>query len=339
MTAFRLAGAAVTLVFLSVAAGAQEAPETPRPAPGEMVTEIRLAVDQPRIDPKLDLALIKQRLEARLPIFGKAQGEVEIKSASDIRVRLDFPQPSKEQLHRLAAIGTLELRQLQDIQTASRPKGRYSLELFSVQDQRSVTPFVFRFRDRRNGQMIPKQAMPAWLRRQKLIFSQDDIVAGSAKRRIEGVMIGVTFSLKEKAARTLAKATGGKYHPDIKAPGKTTQPDKPPQRRRRRKPLTAAELQRQYRRQLKKQSREVRFMAWILDGELVGLPVVQRPITSGQLQLTTGFRSDEDARLLEVVLNGGPLPAPLKVLEVRRLKPAEKPDSGSRGPGGSDGGA
>ncbi|HET57391.1 MAG TPA: protein translocase subunit SecD [Deltaproteobacteria bacterium] len=71
-------------------------------------------------------------------------------------------------------------------------------------------------------------------------------------------------------------------------------------------------------------------LAIVLDGVVHSAPVIQERIGGGQAQITGTFSMDE-ARDLAIVLRAGALPAPVTILEQRRVGPSLGQDSIDRG--------
>ncbi|MCK9229546.1 MAG: protein translocase subunit SecD [Syntrophales bacterium] len=71
-------------------------------------------------------------------------------------------------------------------------------------------------------------------------------------------------------------------------------------------------------------------LAIVLDGVVHSAPVIQERISGGQAQITGDF-SMEDARDLAIVLRAGALPAPVVILEQRRVGPSLGQDSIDKG--------
>jgi len=71
-------------------------------------------------------------------------------------------------------------------------------------------------------------------------------------------------------------------------------------------------------------------IAIILDGTAYSWPVVRTKIVGGSSQIE-GLDSPEEARLLEVVLKAGALPAPLEIIEERNVGPSLGEDSIQKG--------
>lgn len=73
-----------------------------------------------------------------------------------------------------------------------------------------------------------------------------------------------------------------------------------------------------------------RHIAIILDGTAYSWPVVRTKIIGGSSQIE-GLDSPEEARLLEIVLKAGALPAPLEIIEERTVGPSLGEDSIQKG--------
>lgn len=71
-------------------------------------------------------------------------------------------------------------------------------------------------------------------------------------------------------------------------------------------------------------------IAIILDGVVFSAPVVQNKIPSGRSQIS-GMANMEEAKLLEIVLKAGALPAPVDIIEERTIGPSLGQDSVSKG--------
>ncbi len=70
--------------------------------------------------------------------------------------------------------------------------------------------------------------------------------------------------------------------------------------------------------------------AIVLDGVIYSAPVIQGKIPSGSSQIS-GIPNLEEAKLLEIVLKAGALPAPIEILEERTVGPSLGQDSISQG--------
>jgi SecD/SecF fusion protein len=73
-----------------------------------------------------------------------------------------------------------------------------------------------------------------------------------------------------------------------------------------------------------------KYIAIILDGTAYSWPVVRTKIVGGSSQIE-GLDSPEEAKLLEVVLKAGALPAPLEIIEERNVGPSLGEDSIQKG--------
>jgi SecD/SecF fusion protein len=71
-------------------------------------------------------------------------------------------------------------------------------------------------------------------------------------------------------------------------------------------------------------------IAIILDGKVYSAPVVRNKISGGRSQIE-GMPDLEEARLLEIVLKAGALPAPVEIIEERTVGPSLGQDSVSKG--------
>lgn len=71
-------------------------------------------------------------------------------------------------------------------------------------------------------------------------------------------------------------------------------------------------------------------VAVVLDGYVYTAPVVQNKIPNGQSRIT-GSESIEEAKLLEIILKAGALPAPVEVIEERTVGPSLGEDSINQG--------
>jgi preprotein translocase subunit SecD len=71
-------------------------------------------------------------------------------------------------------------------------------------------------------------------------------------------------------------------------------------------------------------------IAIILDGVAFSAPVVQGKIPGGRSQIS-GMANMEEAKLLEIVLKAGALPAPVDIIEERTIGPSLGQDSVSKG--------
>jgi SecD/SecF fusion protein len=71
-------------------------------------------------------------------------------------------------------------------------------------------------------------------------------------------------------------------------------------------------------------------IAIVLDHVVYSAPVVQAKITGGSSQIT-GMANIQEAKLLEIVLKAGALPAPLKIVEERTVGPSLGEDSINKG--------
>ena len=71
-------------------------------------------------------------------------------------------------------------------------------------------------------------------------------------------------------------------------------------------------------------------IAIMLDGRAFSAPVVQNKITGGRSQIS-GMKDMEEAKLLEIVLKAGALPAPVEIIEERTVGPSLGEDSINKG--------
>jgi preprotein translocase subunit SecD len=60
-----------------------------------------------------------------------------------------------------------------------------------------------------------------------------------------------------------------------------------------------------------------RMLAIVIDGDLMGIPVVSQKLDAGVLDLPAAFNNPEEAGYLAIVLNSGALPLPFKVVNTR----------------------
>lgn len=60
-------------------------------------------------------------------------------------------------------------------------------------------------------------------------------------------------------------------------------------------------------------------LAVVLDGEIISAPVINEPITGGEGQISGGFRTAGEARVLANLLNSGALPVPLQPAETQTV--------------------
>ncbi|MGE5679543.1 MAG: protein translocase subunit SecD [Bacillota bacterium] len=67
-------------------------------------------------------------------------------------------------------------------------------------------------------------------------------------------------------------------------------------------------------------------IAIVLDGQVYSAPVVQNKIPNGSSQIT-GMKDLEEAKLMEIVLKAGALPAPVEIMEQRTVGPSLGQDS------------
>lgn len=71
-------------------------------------------------------------------------------------------------------------------------------------------------------------------------------------------------------------------------------------------------------------------IAIMLDGRAFSAPVVQNKITGGRSQIS-GMKDLDEAKLLEIVLKAGALPAPVEIIEERTVGPSLGEDSINKG--------
>lgn len=252
--------------------------------------EVQLAVDATRTDPdklrREDELRIEAALKRRLRLFTTTgEGSVRWEGPSAIRVRLPVERVTPAQLNAMVQSGNLEIRHLENIRTGQNPDGRYEVSTLNVfgggKEQRMET----RFLDLRTGRPLSVQE---FLQQSPLLLSSADIAPDGAN---------VVSSEGYTAVRVQFSAAGTRKLDNF----------------------------------MKKQGR---FLAVALDGELITLTVTpgepekqqkrkrpkgapKPPEEVTQLDILGGFHSMEEAAALAVVLNAGPLPVPLKVVNTR----------------------
>lgn len=257
-------------------------------------TEIQLAVDASRTDPdkirKEDEQRVEAALKRRLKLFTTTgEGTVQFEGLTAIRVRAPVERVTPAQLGGIVRSGYIEIRHLEDIRTGQNPNGRYEVSTVNVfgggKEQRVETRFI----DHRDGKPIP---VKDFLKQSPLLLSSADIAPNGAN---------VVTSPGYLAVRVQFTASGTRKLESF----------------------------------IKKQGR---FLAVTLDGEIITLTVTtgepekrearKRPKNAPrqedevtQLDILGGFGSAEEATALATVLNSGPLPLPLKVVNTRLVAP------------------
>lgn len=252
-------------------------------APGDILTEITLQL-QPaaRKERAVRAEALQGVLQRRLPILSSEPGTVTLEANGRVRVRVQATAVIPEaRLAWLTHPGVLEVVALPDVQTGARPNARYMASTYA---------------DTMNGGMKVK-----FLDQQRHSFIEPERVLSKAPRIVTGA------DLAPGGASVLS---GGQY-PLIRlkfGPGGTRR---------------LAEFGR---------SHAGEAIAILLDGNiLVGpLPVPPRekqigtdgktsyrpsPLEQGDLVFSGMFRTSADAGDLATVLNSGPLPVPVKVLD------------------------
>jgi len=191
------AGAAVAALALVLAA-------LPAPAQQDFPMEVRLAV-APSAKGTIKLTTadekqIEEVLKKRAPILSTGEGKVEVRGPDDIRVRVPASKLAKSQLDMFVRPGRLEFRHLEDVYTASSPRGRYELDVLNVQGES-----VLRFRERESRRLVQ---LPEFLRRSPLILSTADLEPGGAKMIRETTYIAVRVEFNKRATKRLASFMG-----------------------------------------------------------------------------------------------------------------------------------
>lgn len=239
-----------------------------------LVTEIRLALDRGKGDPKKerepDLKAVEQVLKKRLTIFAAQGGSVEVRKPDEIVLRVPVEKVGQNQLRILCRAGSLQIQPLDDVATNFNPDGRYLLDSLSIQGKTTL-----RFRDRRSN--LPISA-PEFLSRCPRLLENKDLQPDSARVVGSGLSLAVRLQFTDQAAKRLTRFTRKPGH----------------------------------------------LLATVLDGEMVGINASTGPVKGGkkqqpaddlgQIEVTGGFGTEEEAGYLATVFNSGPLPFPLTVL-------------------------
>jgi len=162
--------------------------------------DVRLAVDLARIDARklrpADTQAAGAVLKERLTVLSaEPGGQVDARAPEDIRVRVTAPKLAPSQLRLFSRTGRLELRHLDDLQTALKPKGRYLLEVYTVQQKR-----VIRFRDQRSREIVSAEK---FLSGSPLVASGEDLLPGSARVVGDTGFATVRIRLKQAGSRRL----------------------------------------------------------------------------------------------------------------------------------------
>lgn len=250
--------------------------------------EIQLAVDATRIDVdkvhREDEGRIESALKRRLKMFTKTgDGTVKMEGFSAIRMRVPVERITPTQLNTLVRTGQVEIRILDDLRTATNPDGRYEISNINITGGGKEQQSQMRFFDTRAGKNVP---VKDFLARSPLVVDSGDIAPNGA---------GVTSGDGYNAIRVQFTTAGTrKLEGAIKKAG--------------------------------------RILAVTLDGEIISLTVTsgeqkapkkkKQPGDSSasdvpQLDIFGGFNTLDEANDLAAILNAGPLPVPLKVVNTR----------------------
>lgn len=166
------AGMGCGLGLLALGLGAVSAQDNGTPKePDEFVTEIRLAVDRSKSDPRhlkgVNLKKVEAVLQRRLAIFGSTGGSAAVKSLEDLRMVVPTVKIDDLQLRLLCREGRVEVRHLDNIRTSQNPEAPYGLDRRIVQGEST-----FLFRDLRNASIVPPEV---FLKRCPLVIDSDDL--------------------------------------------------------------------------------------------------------------------------------------------------------------------
>lgn len=266
--------------------GAATEPEPPLAEPdpvANFVTEARFALEEPAgargvRSAEAEPAALLRVLRRRLPILSTEPGMVEVKSTSDIRVRVVAPRLRAHQLRQFCRRGLLEIRSLDEIHSNLNRNGRYLLETININGQ-----YTLRFRDRRTNRPVSTAEM---LARSELLASNADLEPGSAQRLGEGLTMVVRVQLTAEASARLRRFTSrpGRFAA-IGLDGELAS-------------LHAVTEDTRKRRARRGRRRDA-------EPEEDGFSTVD---------IAGGFAGSEDAGYLAAVFNSGALPAPLRLL-------------------------
>lgn len=189
-------GAGLLAVGLGGVAGAQK--DEGQKEPDEFVTEIRLAVDRAKSDPRhlkgVDLKKVEAVLQRRLALFGSTEGTATAKSLEDLRLIVPTVKIDDLQLKVLCREGRVEVRHLDNLRTTRNPEAPYGLDQRIVQGDTT-----FRFRDLRNSSIIPTDV---FLRRCPLVIDSDDLDS-TAKPDVAATAGSFRLPLSPSAAKRL----------------------------------------------------------------------------------------------------------------------------------------
>ena len=246
--------------------------------------EIRLSVDATKGKAaklsEADVKRLAEVLEKRLPIFATMGGRVEVRSPSDIRMRVPGHEVLPSQLQFLTRIGKLEVRHLDEVRTSVNPGGRYFLDVRTISDVNGGAPAI-RFRDSRADRVIPGGE---FLPRCPLVLSNEDLLPDSAQRVGNGALIGVRVQFNPKGSRRLERL--------MKKPGR----------------LLAIALDGEIVSINAVTSRGTPRKKGEADEEEEEVQ---------QIDILAGFNTPEEAVYLATVFNSGVLPAPIKVVSAK----------------------
>jgi hypothetical protein len=169
---------------------------------GDVVTEIRLQVESGRRKGRIPPARLKSVLEGRLPLLRDlgqlrtAGGSVTVDEQGIAHVRVPDPSPAKSDVEWLSRPGLLEVVWLPEVQTASRPGGRYTFAAYGFQQSLS-----FRFVDARTSRFVDEARVLGAAQR---IVTGDDLEGKGASLAYEERLPVANLKFGEQGTRRLA---------------------------------------------------------------------------------------------------------------------------------------
>lgn len=254
-------------------------------AQGSVQTELKLGLDHTKVQAdkagKLDEAELAEILGRRVSTLAGKKGRVKVVGVDEIRVRVPLERLSDAQAQMLTRPGKLEFRSLDDVQTNLNPKGRYLINVLTIQGKATM-----RFQDRRNNQQVETMKV---VEKAPLLFSNDDLEPNGAAAMINGALVrarlteGASKRLEEylrKPGRMIAVVLDG----EVVAVNAG---------------ITTVTARRKGKDKERKKEDEVE---------------EKKPDPVGsEIDIPGGFSTPEEASLLAGVLNSGVLPFPLTV--------------------------
>lgn len=263
-------------------------------AQGSAQLDLKLGVDHTKVQAdkvgKLDEAELEEILGRRVSTLSGKKGRVKVVGVDEIRIRVPLEHLSDAQTQMLTRPGKLEFRSLDDVQTNLNPKGRYLINVLTIQGKATI-----RFQDRRRNQAVDTMKV---VEKAPLLFSNEDLEPNSAAPMVNGAL--VKARLTEPASRRLEEY--------LRKPGRMIAVVLDGELVSVNVGITTVTARRKGKGKDRKKEDEVE---------------EKKPDAVGsEIDIPGGFSTPEEASLLAGVLNSGVLPFPLTVRS-RKVVPAE----------------